>query len=302
MPGLLQPHLRAPLYVLIFGVLFGTTISMAKVGADNGISPLSLVFWQMLAGGLLMALTAFLKGQPMKLEVQYLRYYFIAGILGNALPTTLAFMSSVNIGAAITGLVYPLSPIFTYAFSLVIRIDQPNSKKILGMLLGLIGALIVVLPPFLSTSTTNFDDFSLMWILLAFSIPIFLSFGNIYRSLKWPKGSASLPLAAGMLLATSILLLPALLITGAPIIPQLSSNIQIAILGGNIMMSYVGFIFYFELQRIADPVYFSQVSYFITITTLFFGYLVFGESFEWYILPSIILIFTGLYLVSRTQK
>lgn len=302
MPGLLQPHLRAPLYVLIFGVLFGTTISMAKVGADNGISPLSLVFWQMLAGGLLMALTAFLKGQPMKLEVQYLRYYFIAGILGNALPTTLAFMSSVNIGAAITGLVYPLSPIFTYAFSLVIRIDQPNSKKILGMLLGLIGALIVVLPPFLSVSTTNFDDFSLMWILLAFSIPIFLSFGNIYRSLKWPKGSASLPLAAGMLLATSILLLPALLITGAPIIPQLSSNIQIAILGGNIMMSYVGFIFYFELQRIADPVYFSQVSYFITITTLFFGYLVFGESFEWYILPSIILIFTGLYLVSRTQK
>jgi len=302
MPGLLQPHLRPPLYVLIFGVLFGTTISMAKVGADNGISPLSLVFWQMFAGGLLMALTAHLKGQPLKFDPQHLRYYFIAGILGNALPTTFAFLSSVNVGAAITGLVYPLSPIFTYAFSLIIRIDQPNFKKIMGMLLGLIGALFIVLPPLRTTYTSNFSDLSMMWLLLAFSIPIFLAFGNIYRSLGWPKGSASLPLAAGMLLATSILLLPALFITGAPIIPQLSSNIQIAILGGNIMMSYVGFIFYFELQRIADPVYFSQVSYFITITTLFFGYLVFGESFEWYILPSIILIFTGLYLVSRTKK
>ena len=86
---------------------------MAKVGADNGISPLSLVFWQMFAGGLLMALTAHLKGQPLKFDPQYLRYYFIAGILGNALPTTFAFLSSVNVGAAITGLVYPLSPIFT---------------------------------------------------------------------------------------------------------------------------------------------------------------------------------------------
>jgi len=249
-----------------------------------------------------MALTAHLKGQPLKFDPQHLRYYFIAGILGNALPTTFAFLSSVNVGAAITGLVYPLSPIFTYAFSLIIRIDQPNFKKIMGMLLGLIGALFIVLPPLRTTYTSNFSDLSMMWLLLAFSIPIFLAFGNIYRSLGWPKGSASLPLAAGMLIATSILLLPALFITGAPIIPQLSSNIQIAILGGNIMMSYVGFIFYFELQRIADPVYFSQVSYFITITTLFFGYLVFGESFEWYILPSIILIFTGLYLVSRTKK
>jgi len=302
MNGFLPSHIRPPLYILIFGVLFGTTISMAKVSAEHGISPLTLVFWQMFASGLLMALTAFLKGQPMRFEVRYLRYYFIAGIVGNAFPTTLAFMASAKIGAVLTGLVYPLSPIITYAFSLIIRIDQPKSNKILGMFLGLIGALFVVLPPFVSMSAAELASYPLTWVLLAFSIPIFLAFGNIYRSLDWPKGSASLPLAAGMLLATSVLLLPVLFVTGAPIIPQLSTNIQIAILVGNIMMSYVGFIFYFELQRIADPVYFSQVSYFITITTLFFGYLVFGESFEWYILPSIILIFTGLYLVSRTQK
>ncbi|OUR77818.1 hypothetical protein A9Q83_09890 [Alphaproteobacteria bacterium 46_93_T64] len=292
---------RAPLYVLIFGVLFGATISMAKVAANHGIQPLSLVFWQMLAGGLLLALTAAFKKQPLKFSPRYLRYYFVAGILGNALPTTLAFTASIKIGAALTGLVYPLSPVFTYAFSLIMRLDRIRKWKIIGMLFGLFGALIIVLPPMLNKNPEEIALLPPLWILLAFTIPVFLGLGNIYRSIDWPAGSASLPLAAGMLIATSILLLPALLLTDAPIIPRFTSNIQTAILTGNIIMSYVGFIFYFELQRIADPVYFSQISYFITITTLFFGYLVFGESFELYILPSIVLMFMGLYLVSRGQ-
>jgi len=292
---------RAPLYVLIFGALFGATISMAKFAAGYGIAPLTLIFWQMLIGGILLGITAALKKQPMRFSVRHLRYYFIAGILGNALPTTLAFMAAIKIGTALTGLVYPLSPVFTYAFSLVMRIDRLQKLKIWGMCLGLAGALLIIVPSTVSQTAEASSSLPPLWVGLAFSIPVLLGLGNIYRSMDWPKGSASLPLAAGMLLATSILLLPVLILSDAPFWPDFSTNVPIAIFAGNIMMSYVGFIFYFELQRIAGPVYFSQISYFITITTMVFGLMIFGESIEWYVIPSIGLIFSGLFLVSKNR-
>ncbi len=293
---------KAPLYVLIFGCLFGTTISLAKLGALHGLNPITLVFWQMLIGGVMLWITAIVRGSKVELDARHLRYYFIAGLLGNAIPTTLAFIASVKIGAALTGLVYPLSPLFTFAFSLIMRIDKAKPLKIIGMLSGMIGAAFIVLPPAFSSETSTEDQISLLWLGLAFLIPVFLGFGNIYRSMSWPKGTGVISLAAGMLISTSILLVPLLFVTDAKVWPDFNSNIVIAVFIGNIIISYVGFIFYFELQRIADPVYFSQISYFITITTMIFGVLLFSESIKWYVVPSIGLIFAGLYLVSKKQN
>jgi drug/metabolite transporter (DMT)-like permease len=299
---MLKNSYRAPLYVLIFGCLFGITISLAKLGALHGLNPITLVFWQMLVGGAMLLVTAIVRGDTVKMDSRHLRYYFIAGILGNAIPTTLAFIASVKIGAALTGLVYPLSPLFTFAFSLLMRIDKAKPLKVIGMLSGMIGAAFIVLPPVFTSETSPEDQISLLWLGLAFLIPVFLGFGNIYRSMSWPKGTGVISLAAGMLIATSILLIPLLFITDVKVWPDFSSNIVIAVFIGNIIISYVGFIFYFELQRIADPVYFSQISYFITITTMIFGVLLFGESIKWYVIPSIGLIFAGLYLVSKKQN
>ncbi len=293
---------KAPLYVLIFGCLFGTTISLAKLGALHGLNPITLVFWQMLVGGAMLLVTAIMRGDAVKMDSRHLRYYFIAGILGNAIPTTLAFIASVKIGAALTGLVYPLSPLFTFAFSLLMRIDKAKPLKIIGMLSGMIGAGFIVLPPVFTSEASPEDQISLLWLGLAFLIPVFLGFGNIYRSMSWPKGTGVISLAAGMLISTSILLVPLLFVTDAKVWPDFNSNIVIAVFIGNIIISYVGFIFYFELQRIADPVYFSQISYFITITTMIFGVLLFSESIKWYVVPSIGLIFAGLYLVSKKQN
>lgn len=293
--------IKAPAYVVIFGSLFGASIGMAKLGSQHGIPPIWLVFWQMLIGGLMMTSTSLARGQVIKLNVVHLKYYFIAGILGNAVPTTLAFMASTKIGSALTGLVFPLSPVLTYAFSMIIRIDQAQKVKILGVALGLIGAALIVIPPAISANgSTNSVD--VLWLGIALLIPAFLGLGNIFRSVNWPKGSPSMPLAAGMLIATSVLLLPVMIATDTPIFISFTSEVAIAIFIGNIIMSYVGFIFYFELQRIADPVYFSQISYFITIASMLFGVLVFQESIAWYVFPSIGFIFAGLFLVSKSRK
>ncbi|GLQ05718.1 DMT family transporter [Sneathiella chinensis] len=296
-----KPPLQAPLYVLIFGITFGTTISLAKLGAQHGLSPMALVFWQMLGAGLLLALTASLKGQRPRLAPRHLRYYVIAGILGNAFPTTLSFMAASKIGAGLAGLAYPLSPVATFALAVLFGMDRAAPKKIFGLMLGFIGALIIIVTPLLLGNTDALDAAPPLWVALAFTVPLFLACGNVYRSRDWPPGTGSLPLAAGMLLATALMLLPVVYFTDNLYVPDLSGSSANKILLVSILLSFIGFIAYFELQRIAGPVYFSQISYFITLTTMAFGFFLFGESLQWYVWGAVALIFCGLYMVSKSK-
>lgn len=293
--------MRAPLYVVIFGTIFGTTIALAKIGAQAGLPPVALVFWQMLGAGIILGVIAWFKGQRPKLIPRHLRYYFVAGVLGNAFPTTLTFISADKIGTGLTGLVYPLSPVFTYAFATFIGMDRIQSGKMAGLAFGLIGAMIIIVSPLLTDGSQDYSEIPIMWLVIAFTIPIFLACGNIYRSRDWPPETGSLPLASGMLIATAILLLPVMIITKSIYLPDLTGTTSDWIILGNTLLSTFGFIVYFELQRTAGPVYFSQISYFITMTTMAFGVFLFNETLEWSVWIAVLIIFSGLYLVNKTK-
>jgi len=297
-----KPPLQAPLYVVIFGMTFGTTIGLAKLGSFEGFPPMSLVFWQMLGAGIFLGVVAILKGQRPKLIASHLRYYIIAGILGNAIPTTIAFTASAKIGTGMTGLVYPLSTVFTYTLAVLLGMDVPHPKKIAGLILGLVGALTIIGSPLLLEDTNIIDNTPFFWLALIFTIPLFLACGNIYRTRAWPPDTGSLPLASGMMISTAFLLLPVLILTDNFQAPDFTGSAVDWIIMGSTCLSIVGFIAYFELQRIAGPVYFSQISYFITITTVAFGFIVFGEILTFGVWIAIGFIFGGLYLVSNAQK
>lgn len=291
----------SPGYVIAFGLLYGSVIALGKYGAQSGIAPAALVFWQMLVSGLMLLGLSVAKGQRAHLTPRYLRYYFIGGFCGNAFPTTLAFMAADKLGAAVAGIVFPLSPLFTYLFAVILKMDAPNKRKISGLSLGLIGAACIILPPVFVTDAIHFDADSTLWLGLCLSIPVVLAVGNIYRSRDWPEGSGSLPLAAGMLLSTAVMMLPILLITDQFYIPDFSTQRPDWIFALSSLLSFVGFIAYFESQRISGPVYFSQVSYFIALTTMVLGIFVFKESLDWNIWTAAALIFMGLFLVNKSS-
>lgn len=300
----MTPHLKwlAPFYVITFGTLYASVIALGKYGAQSGIAPEALVFWQMLVSGLMLLGLAAFKGQRMYLSPRYLRYYFIGGFCGNAFPTTLAFMAADKLGAAMAGLVFPLSPLFTYLFAVILKMDVPNRRKISGLSVGLIGAACIILPPLFVTDSLHLEGDSILWLGICLTIPVILAVGNVYRSRDWPEGSGSLPLAAGMLLATAIMMLPILLITDQFYVPDFSSDRPDWIFALSSLFSFIGFIAYFESQRISGPVYFSQVSYFIALWAIVLGIFVFKESLDWNIWIAAALIFFGLFLVSRSPK
>ena len=157
-------------------------------------------------------------------------------------------------GRGFLSLTFAFPILFTYALSLTLRLEKPQAAKALGVLTGLAGGLILALSKVgLGTSPT-------LWIVLAMTSPVIIAGGNIYRTLRWPAGVSPIFLAAAMLLCGGALLIPfALIQAPGGYAGLLSDRALFAVLLLQIAIFSVLYVFYFVLQRLAGPVYLSQI-------------------------------------------
>ena len=69
-----------------------------------------------------------------------------------------------------------------------------------------------------------------------------------------------------------------------------------------IILSSIGYILFFQLIKIAGPVFYSLVDTIVSLTGLFWGFVLFQEKLnEWTIL-AVMFIFIALILVTQQQK
>ena len=275
-----------------FGVLTAGIIALAKAGSNLGIPPLALAFWQAFTGGLIVFALALRQGGLPPPTRHFLRYYMISGFTGIAAPNALAFLVIANVGPGLLSITYTLPPLITYLFASLLRMEPFQARRALGILVGFIGAMMIVLPQNSLPSQSHVG-----WMSLALCVPLLLATGNVYRSLDWPPGGRIMPLGAGMLLAGAAWLLPLMLWRG-PYLPLAWGTPGPWIILALGLVTALAYIMFFELQRKTGPVYLSQVGYVITPSGLAFGVFFFDESFSAWIWGAVLLLFAGLALVN----
>jgi drug/metabolite transporter (DMT)-like permease len=98
-----------------------------------------------------------------------------------------------------------------------------------------------------------------------------------------------------------VTLLPIALIRGVHIpIPPAHPGDWALIAHG--LLSGIGALLYFEVMRLAGPVFFSQTGFLVTLWGVFWGWLFFGESHSMWVWGAMISIFAGLALVTRASR
>ncbi|MDN3718988.1 EamA family transporter [Roseibium salinum] len=111
----------------------------------------------------------------------------------------------------------------------------------------------------------------------ALSIPVFLATGNIYRTLKWPKGATPVDLALGMMATGFLALAIFTAAIGIPVVPSGWSPEAVGLLAAQMAIFALQYGLYFRLQQTAGPVYLSQIGSVAAVIGLGLGFLVFGE-------------------------
>ncbi len=285
-------RLKPVLLLIGSGTMGGSSILLAKVGVQEGIPALSYLFWQCLGAGLILAMLSIGRGGLPPLRGKYIRYYFVAGLVSLAIPMGLGYFMVPYIGASMAGVFTALPPLMTYLISMGIGIETAQFKRLMGLMVGFCGVLFLYVP-----QITAPDSTLLVYLLVAALIPVSLAIGNVYRTVAWPTGASPLTLASGMMLASAILCL--VFETGRDQlhVPDFGNGMAWLIIGVQMAVASMMYICHFELQRVAGPVFLSQIGYVMALTSLAGGTLLLGETLRPELIVTLGCVVAGTFLV-----
>jgi len=278
------------------GVLFGLVFSV-KIAAEAGVAPLGFTFWQSLGAGLVLLVFAVIRGQVPVLSAVHVRTYFVSGALGIAIPISLLAYVAPQLPASVVTLVLMLSPPLTYVFSLLLRMEKFRWLSVVGILCGMAGVLLVILP---GASLPEPDMVG--WLVLAFLAPVSFACVNVYAGRFRPPEAPSLMLACGVLLASAIFLLPIMFATGQfHMFPGPDLAGDLAILWA-VLLHAAFWVMFFEIVRLAGPVYFSQFNFVAVLAGMGWAILIFDDRPSAYIWGALVLLFAGLGLINWSMR
>ncbi|TCL09631.1 drug/metabolite transporter (DMT)-like permease [Shimia isoporae] len=253
------------------GVLLGVSFPLGKVAAEAGVSP---VMWALLVSlGASLSLMPFLaaKGLLRLPRGKMLRYVVISGMVSFAGINLMIFGLVPKVGAGQVGMMFALSPVATLAASLLFGMKAPNALGIAGIIVGLVGALMVAFG-------RGGVEGTLIWSLVALSIPVVLAAGNVYRSLDWPAGAHPMALAFWAHLVAVVSLIAVQFARGEGVSFEAIQRVPGAAMV-QLVAAALTFPAYFKLQKTGGPVLLSQIGYIAAALGLLSAVVLLGERY-----------------------
>lgn len=280
--------------LLLLGFIWGTGYTLARYALTNGVSPLGYSFWQSLGPAILLFTLA--KKTP-SFTAAHWKYYFIAGLTGIAIPNTNMYFAAPHLPAGLLAVIVNTVPIMAYPIALLARTETFTAARFLGILLAMAGILFLILP-----NATIPAPYQTLWVLSALLTPLSFAFCAVFIARYCPPNQDSLSLAAGTLIFSSLLLSPLVICTGHFYHLHWPLTQPDAVIILEIFLSSAGYILFFQLIKIAGPVYYSLVDGIVGLTGLFWGYMIFHEHMNLWEGSAIFLILFALILVSKPQQ
>lgn len=123
-----------------------------------------------------LALSPLLINRIRTIEKRKWKYFIATGFLGNGIPSVLFPLAETNISSAVAGMLNSLTPIFTLIVGMVWFGMQAGRSRVIGLLVGLTGAIILLSGQVTGSGGFDINIFALYVILAtvcyAFSVNI----------------------------------------------------------------------------------------------------------------------------------
>ena len=131
--------------LVVTGAAWGATQPLMKVAVSEGYRHFGLIFWQTALVGLLLGVLTVLRGKRLPLHAPALRLYLFIAVVGTVVPGIAAYQAAVHLPSGVLSILLSSVPMFALPIALVLGIDRPELRRVLGLLLGLGGVALLVL-------------------------------------------------------------------------------------------------------------------------------------------------------------
>ena len=285
--------------LLVLGAVWGASYLFIGVAVPE-FGPLRLMFLRVLIAGLLLLVVARLTlrqaglRETLRLRENW-RKYLIVGLLNSALPFTLIAFSELRLSVSLAAILNSTTTLFTALVAAAWGSERLTGRKIMGVLLGVIGVGVLV-----GGAPLTLDRGILMAVLASLLAALAYGMGAVYAA----KHISSLPAAyastAQLLAAAVWLVVPAAV---APAIRP--SPLAVGALAALILVSTTfAYLLYFFLLRNVGPTRTASVTFLVPVFGSTWAILFLHEPFSLSMLLglAIILLSVGLVMGARLGR
>ena len=206
------------------------------------IPPLTITLYRVMWALPILALIVLLKGIYVPRSLKVWGAYLVMGALNNAIPFSLIFWGQTQIESGLASILNGTTAMFAAVVAgLLLRDESLTAKKIFGAVLGLTGVAFIMGPRALADF--NLSDLAQLAILGA---TLSYAFAGV-----WGKtvlaGQPPLMNAFGMLIGSTVLMIPIVLMFDGPPNLELSKGVWAALIGLASLSTALAYVLYFAI-------------------------------------------------------
>lgn len=251
--------------------IWGMSFLFIKI-ADRAFAPSQVAFGRVALGCVVVCAITWLGGQRLPLERGLWLRLAVAALLMNTAPFTLLAYGEQRITSVSAGLWNAMTPLFALpATTWLIRSERPQRRRIAGVAVGFVGAVVLLgAAPRLSGGTVTGDA---MCLAAACSYGLGYPFSRRFIS---PSGLAPVALAAGQLICATVqLAVISAVVTSPPARLPWAAVLSVLALGA--AGTGIAYILNYAVVRDAGSIVASTVTYVVPIFSTVAGVALLGE-------------------------
>ena len=233
------------LLLLGLGIVWGGSFFFAQI-ALNEVPPLTVALHRIFWAVPVLFVVVLWKGIDIPKSMRAWLCYFVMGALNNAIPFSLIFWGQTHIGSGLASILNSTTAFFGVIVAGIFLVDERlTARKVIGALFGVLGVAAIMG----IDALTNFNPNNLAQIAIL-GAALFYAFAGV-----WGKRYLSeyLPImnAFGMLVASTVLMVPVAIITeGIPVL-TLSTGVWASLMAVAIFSTAIAYLLYFKILALA---------------------------------------------------
>ena len=274
------------LSILLLGLIWGGTFMVVAIALE-GYGPLTVACARTTLGAVTLLLLVRIMNRPMPQGALVWRYLLVIGVLNTALPFALLSWGQQYVPSAFAGISMAVLPLIVLPLAHLFSDEKMSTRKTVGVVLGFVGALVLIGPNALDFSAGSLALPQLACIAASCSYAV-----SSVLTRRCPPVD-SITLAALALVIGAVCLIPAMLVfEGVP--TWVDGRAAPAIIFLGLVPTAFAALLRVQTIRTAGSVFMTLVNYQVPVWSMIFGAWILSEVLPLRFFAALALILCGL--------
>lgn len=276
----------------VIGVFWGLTMPLSKIVVSAGYRHFGIIFWQLVVCSVILLVWLALARRRLPLTPAALARYVFVALFGTILPNAGSYIAQEAVPAGLISVCFALIPMLALPLALAAGIERAEPLRLLGLLAGLAGVFLIVVP-----DASLPDRAALPYLALGLGAALCYAIEGVGLGRFGTAGLDPVQILAGASVSGLFLALPLAILTGSWIVPGdggAAIDLTLFVVAAIHTVCYAGYIW---IVGHGGAVFAAQVSYLVTGSAVVWSMLILGERYSLWVWAAIAVVFLGLFLV-----